>query len=622
MTVKADAAEVLVKLVVDSNAEQKTEELAHGLDRVEKRHKQWVRGLFDARENWDQIKRGAAVAMSVATTAAVAAGAAVVGLATASTHAWLESEAQIRALAGTMALLDTSGVVFKDLIEVASGFKDELDVIAMTAGTTGDAMMVAYTNVLERGGKTVDQAKELVETMSQAGRAVPGGAEVISEAFEQIEMGIVRAKNPIVGMIAATHLLKGNAKQVAAQMMKMDPGEQMKLAEKAVTAMGEKMKDVPLTIGEMTTSMQVFIGNLGETAGKPIVESLTPVVGIIKDMFFDNEKAFSGMAKSFGEGISKVVDVAGPVLMEVFKVIKENSDDIKSAFEALYGPGKELFTYIYENRTAFAGTIGSILKDIIKVTSALIKAAAAVRDAVGFVLKAVAKIAVPGFGQFAAEEEQAAQLKTMRTAVTGISGKGETISDKDFKFMRDQFIKTTEEAGGDVATAGSQFDKSYRRAMEDHQAMLTQTAKDITEASASLNAPQMAAAFDRAAKAQDEGAKDYIAKFLAGNEMMQKMLIEDGPKIFQTGIEGFYASLERMGRGDVAKKLQTGMSETAKKQLTIGKGPSNTQIFTGNIQVNQDFKDENPERVAVVFRNDLAKHGLSRVQAWGAIPGG
>lgn len=182
--------------------------------------------------------------------------------------------------------------------------------------------------------------------------------------------------------------------------------------------------------------------------------------------------------------------------------------------------------------------------------------------------------------------------------------------------IRKQYVDASVEAGAKLVDASSAFDEVYRRAMDDHIAItkqigVAQNAVIMGETDAYV------AAFDLAAKAHDGATQAGIAAFLKDNESMAEALRIKGPEIFKSGSEGFIKALESAGMGEEAKKLSEGWKTGAKNALAVGKGPQVNQ-YIGTVNVKQDFKDIDPERVAIVFRNDLAKHGVARLQPLGA----
>jgi len=603
--------EVKVKLVVDSNAAKVAEGMKqslHGVSPAAATTGKRIDASLGA--NFSAIKKIGVSAFSAVGSAAMAAGSAIVGTAIGAAHAFQESEQQVKLLTGSFLNLNESAASFSIVKSYAADVKDELEDLGMKVGVADDALVEVFNNIIERGGKSVSQAKKLTEAFAQAGRALPNGAADISAAYENIEMGVIRARNPIVGMISATGLLKGNAKAVAKQMNEMTPEKQMALAEKAIAKMGDQMKNVPLTFGQLMTSMNVAWGNLFETAGEPIMKAVTPVVATVRDLFFSNKDIMGDMAKEFGETIGSIVEVSGPILKEVFRAMKDNSGEIKATFEALYGPAKGLFSYIYENKDTFAKTIGDMLDLVIRATTTLVQAFAKIRDEVGGIMKALG-MSIPGMGSFVAEEKQKGQVKQLGAVVSGSMGPvDQTKIDK----IRADYMQTAKEGGMDMTKASQDFDNAYSAASKAHQKIM----REVQEAGAkdaAIDAGQFATAFDAATRANDVGAQQYVLEFLAGNKALQDALSKEGPDLFRTGFENFSKALTDYGGGDVAKSIKAGM-------VKIGPTTKVTQNFSGPISIKQDFKDADPDRILVAFKDKLASEGANRLSARGAAPFG
>lgn len=618
-TEKKTAAEVGVKLVVDSNAKAATAELTKDLKKVDDAAKSTTRKIDTSlKANMGSIGKLVLGGVGLTAAAALAAGGAVLGFAHKSAEAFQEAGAQIKELAGTLLVIDQNGNDFGRLKGYAGDLKDELEDLAMQVGITDDAALSMFTDLIERGGKTIESAQELTEQLAYAGRALPGGPEALAAGFQQMEMGMVRARNPLVQLIASTHTLKGSAKQVAKEMQKMPIDEQMKLAEKAVGKMSAKMKDVPMSMGEMKKSLAVGVGNIFEDAGKPIVAGMRPIVTKIKDLFFENKDAITEMANGLGEKIGQAMEVVVPIIDEIQRAIKDNWSEIKSAFEALYGPGKELFEYIYEHKGEFARTIGDMASVFIKVATFMIKAASMIRDAIAatakFLGRSAAFIGTGGeSAKYFAQEDNLAQTKSMQAAIKEKGG----LSTEDFEKRRAEYVKTATEGGLNATQAFQDFETQYRRAMDDHIAVMKEV-EGARDAAMTDNGSQFAAMFAKAKESNDKAAMEYVAAFLKENESLQNALAKDGPDIFKGGFDALLTTLKGMGEGQTADDLKKKM----RPNLGINPKANIVQNFNGQINIKQDFRDQDPDRVALVFREDLAKAGANRLQSRFAMPFG
>ncbi len=607
---KNTAAEVGVKLVLDSNAKAESQHIAAGLKHVDASIGQastsWKEKLGGGMKMVGGLAMGAA---SAAITASAAAGAAIIGLGVKSAHAFMESEEQVRGLASTLTLIDQNGNGFEELHGYATGLKDEMEELGMQAGQTDDAMVAVFTDIVERGGKSVEAAKKLTEEMAYAGRALPGGPEALSQGFESIQMGMIKAKNPLVQLIAATGTLKGSAKAVAKEMKGMSIDKQMELAEKAIGKMSTKMKAAPMTIGQMKTSMSVAIGNVFETAGEPIVRAIEPVFEKVRSLLLGNGSNLQDAAKKFGEFISKPVGLVIPIIDGLVKAIGDSWGDIMKTFDTVYGPFNSAVHYLYDNKEAFAQTIADAATMFIKAADALIRASVFIRDSILGTIVAVMKSGAMGeqAQQYAIDQQQKTQVDDMRAQIQK-KGVGGRLDDADTNMRRAQFIQTADGTKG-VAQAGENFDAAYRRAMDDHTAVLDEVGKQRDAAQRGDTAAFMAA-WDAAEKANDEGAKLYVAKFLDGQDMLEEALSK-GSVIWKNGMGSFLDTLKSAGLKDEADRLK----EATKPKLGVTGKTNLTQNFNGAINIKQDFRDQDPDRVATVFKEDLARVGSSRLQS-------
>jgi hypothetical protein len=609
MSAKSTAAEVGVKLVLDSNAKAEAEHIRGGLRSIEMGADHAASGWKDKIGGGMSMIGGLAVgAAAMAATAAAAVGSAMVGLGVKSAEAFMESAAQVRGLASTLTLIDQKGNSFEKLSSYAWDVKDGLQEVAIQAGYTDEAMVAVFTDIVERGGKSVDQAQKLTEQMAYAGRALPGGPEALSAGFEMLQMGMIKAKNPLIQLIAATGTMKGSAKSVANEMKKMTIDKQMALAEKAIGKMSEKMQKAP---------METAIGKVFETAGEPIVAAISPVVGKVRDLLMDNSGGFLEGAKKFGEFISRPVGLVVPIIEGLVKAVGDSWGDIMKTFDAVYGPFDGMVHYLYDNKEAFAQTIADAAKGLITAATLMIRAATAVRDAIMGAVSYVLKSGVLGsdtqnFMVDSQHDTQRADLKSHLTA----GGPGSSMDQGDYDMRRAQYVEAAQGTAR-LEGAGAEFDASYRRIMDDHNATLAAVGS-ARDAAMTGDAAQFAQAFNVAMKANDEGAEKYVASFLKENESLSLALGKLGPEVFGEGMSKLKDVVQAMGDKDSVAALQKGM----KPNMGIAAKGNIIQNFNGAISIKQDFRDQDPDRVAVVFKNELGKYASNRVASGFAQPFG
>jgi hypothetical protein len=245
--------------------------------------------------------------------------------------------------------------------------------------------------------------------------------------------------------------------------------------------------------------------------------------------------------------------------------------------------------------------------------SFMVHAFSVVRDTILGVFKTIGKSGLLGgdLKKFIGEEEQKGQSKDLRKSLLSSGG----LSDQDYEKRRAAFVKSGIEGGMNAEDSAKDFEKLYRGAMDTHLGVMRQ-AEGAKVAAMNDDAKGYATAFNAAAAAGDEAAMKYVASFLDGNASMVNAIAKEGPKIFEGGYDKLVASLKGIGAGDAAKSLM----DRSKVSLGTPSKTSITQNFTGAINVKQDFRDQDPDRVAVTFKQDLQRAGTNRLQSRFAQP--
>ena len=69
-------------------------------------------------------------------------------------------------------------------------------------------------------------------------------------------------------------------------------------------------------------------------------------------------------------------------------------------------------------------------------------------------------------------------------------------------------------------------------------------------------------------------------------------------------------------RVEAANSFALSLNKYVGKELNKATTPAAPVMnFSGPITIQQDFKDQDPDRVAVVFRRDLVRHATARIRA-------
>lgn len=511
-------------------------------------------------------------------------------------HAGLNELEGRKTLTGVLAMTDQSGAGYDMMLQKGTLFKDQLEDLGVEAGVTDEAVQSVFEGIAARSNKGAIAVAELTEKVVYAGRAVPGGAGALAAGFSQMELGMIRARNPVVQLIAASHMLKGNAKDVAKELQKMSPEKAMEIAEQAMEKMGDKMKKAPATFGQLMTSMKGVKEQVLEAFGVPMVEELLPALTQMKEFLVNNKDSminYAGAMVKKGAALGREVFDWGKSIWDTVNTsnIREMLTDGASALTTAWGLGATVTKTLWEAGAGLARGLGESYmgwKNMIKEAAEL-----------GMFGDMGKRAIVSGkrdedvkhgndVGQYAANpffrKQAQKDLDDMAAHNNEIVKLGGTLTAEDeaaYAKLRDQ-INAAGGIGEEVERVVAQHDESKFGSM-----------------------------YKAAAAKHEEGTMFYMMKLLAGDEALQDALIKGG-----FGLESSFA--EMAGRMKATQGVDGGVADKfAMKIKADGAKAAHVTNFNGGqtFNIKQDFRDQDPDRIAVLFRQDVLKAASSRVQS-------
>ncbi len=588
-------------------------------------------------------------------------------------------EDQEKAIRGVLMMIDEEGASLDELGEEAHHLNEEFASMSMASGQSKEAIVSAFDEMAERTDMSTAKVKELTEEMSQAGRAIPGGIGSLSSGFANLASGMIRARNPIVQMITATGLLHGNAKQVAKELQKMTPESVMKVGIAAVEKMSGKMKNVPLTFNEAIASFKTMREEVFEGIGTPLVRALTGPLGEIRDYFTANREEIQKWAEHAGEDAGRWLKEGFRYLEEHGTEIKKSLADGAAAVKDAALALGEVIHFMWDHREAIAiaygaSKLGGLSMGVAKGGMTL---AGAIPGLLGGASKAGGMILGGeggGLGGALAGGGAAAGLATIAAGVAAIASVGAAVyeagelwkelpskaKDADVEYLaleeatkrgqiawaqelRDRIVVLNPElavnANNLVKMAKSQaavnaiMGESSSRELELWASEAAKGGKRAAQA-----ATFFIQDFSDAAARGDSAAEDQMASFLITHaDLMDAMHmagvdITKGGAALATTIEslgeqiviasagvhslvGHHNKLTMGGGGEDNKTYAEEVRGILAKQLK-DKDVSHMNLnFTGDIHIQQDFKDQNPDRVLLEFKKELSRSALSRTSA-------
>jgi hypothetical protein len=561
-------------------------------------------------------------------------------------------EEEQKQLAGAISMGDKSGRSYDQVKQEAKGLHEELEGLAISAGASTESIVDAFTTIQSRSQRSTEEVKSLTEEMVYASRAVPGGMEGMASAFRDLESGIVRPRNQLVQLMVMTGVVDGNARKVAKNLNAMFQAGQAdkvtELAERAITKMSEKMKAAPATFSQTIASLKALRESIFETVGAPILAALVPPLQQLKKYFVEHREAIEKFAHVMGEKVGVWVNEAADKIKEGFQYLQDHAEDIANAIKEGVSAVRAVVEFVIAHREALAIAFGA------KMAAPVIGGAVgAVREGIGMV-QGIAGAGAPALGIAGGSAAAFATTIAAFAAAVGAwalaidqwnklfsiwHGKSDAQQDEEarkerfeamgkstgkidthaFDVMRAKFVEQADAMGMTSRAAGELADSYWaqHRALRQQADQLDEVTQMISSGKDFEASSQWVVIYDKAVQSHNEAIMQYAADVIAGNQTLQNAFLASGAQL-----EGGFDKLGElvMGKSEEFGKILKGMGGEGGK----GKLPDKVNLnFNGNnFQIKQEFRQGDPDRIAIAFKKELVKSALYRQQSRVSTPFG
>lgn len=617
-------AQFRIRFVVDDRAAETAKNVANNVQEIEKPTQAaagWMVKMTDsvsflAAGPWGAVVAGAkTIADGFQVAASMAAQ-----LGHAAMEAAAEEEAQLRSLSGSLMMLTGGKRAFHEIREYAEDIHSEFEGTGRAIGVSSEAIEDAYRGMAERGLGS-ERSKQLALEMANVGKIVRGGIEGISQGFAMMELGMVRAKNPLVQLIAMTGTLHGNAKAVAQQLQKMPLEKQLKLAEEAIQKQSGMMEKggvfaVP-TLGQLRESFSGFREMFLETMGGPMLDKLVPKLDMLKNWLVEHTGAIEDYARQLGEQFGQFIDFGSDAIYGVFMTVKENWPAIKQIGKDLGAPFMEAWKYAVEHKTEIIGALSSAADSFVHATKSMIDAGKTVGNDIESTLRKLGAAGSMVFGgpvgsimhsMMLSHDQEGARQALHAAAVNPM------VAPTQFGNLDLAFRKAATEAGASLEEINRTTAEMTR--LRDSTAS---SVKYLASAAQQEDVERIAQAYNLAHDQNNKGMQQYVASLVAGSEGLAIALMSSNVEL-KGGFDDF-ADMVAEKSEKIGKVLKAYAGERLKD--IAGKGGPLIGMYGGQtFNIKQDFRDQDPDRVVMMFRQDLVKGAMSRVQARTASPFG
>lgn len=558
------------------------------------------------------------------------------------------------------ALIATAqGVEFDTALDNAEQLGDALDEIAINAGVSGATLGDAYQIILERTGATAKGiAQATAETDKLAVISAKLGKDVgaVASEYSLMNEGMVKTKGQLFQLLQSTGIFGKDTKKAAESWGLLTDAKRAELLSYGLGKLSDQMREMPPTFKQTEASFENMIRISKEQIGQPLIEELTPALeDAVKEIIKlgpDINDVGRALAKEVGGGIRE----GGRMMREALGWVKEHKGEIakeigdaartlKSVVEFIIA-NKEVLAVAFGAKTiAGSGAIGGAIKGAKGIGSAA-QAISAIDG--GTVLGknvgtagSVAALSAAVIGLGLAAEQATLLIKEQKEAQEGKDAGARTLSKMatsgDVEGVENavRVMRQLDEAAGRstyelnqyyagmVASAkmarmvrdmNADAEKKRiddaRRAAMDIDAMSGTKSKGINDelnASAAMQVGVLLNAYNNAVKTGDQGMALLAAQALMSGQVVGDAFLKTNLEV-QGGLDAMADLL--LSSGDQF----AGVAAKLKGKVAAPPGPK-ILMPGAKITVNQDFRNKDPDAVAVAFKRDIAKAAERRTSA-------
>lgn len=568
-------------------------------------------------------------------------------------------EREMTRLGGLIA--GTQGEAWNEAAESAEGYMEKVADVAIDMKVPLDDVKAGFNRLVEIQGATpegLERSNHQIREMSTLARVLNTNIEAVSGQFAFMEEGTVKVKSQMFQLLQPTGIFNHEGMKATEYWSKLTNESRAELLAKGLDQVSSRLAAAKPTFHDTVVELQNFEQLAKERFGEGLTRALGPAIGRLNQFIERNTGTIDHLAEEMAVDVQHWVDEAVKDIQIAFQYLKDHGQEVKDDIKEAWHFAREVFDYILRHKEVLAikyvagtGVGQSVVGAAKAVGSTVFNAGSSGTGALGLAGVAGGTAALGAFalalvgvtaalyeweslmqmtagGKSDARQNYEAiqkQFQEMIRAPNAQEWGGAEIA--HFNHMREQLTRLAEDIGESSRAAGELADAAYsaHRAERD-------IVQPVEAAAAALKAIADAGqggdtqtpveaitdAFVKAWSTNDEGSQQYIANLLAQSQQLQ---------------QAFFASADMTGGGfdHLADLLQDKASEFANKLRTLAgeSGGLKHEIkpqmnFSGGqtFKINQDFRDQDPDRIAVLFRSDILKSATNRVQSGYSSPFG
>jgi len=559
-------------------------------------------------------------------------------------------------------------IPFEEAMDRAGRYADELDRLSVRHGVATDQIEGAFGRLLAIQDATAEgvfDARMQIDQLTAISGKMKLPLEAVSQEFGFMSEGVLKTRGRLFQLLQSTGVFGADTKNIAKGWAELTDEKRLAILTDGLTRATTQLGKAPPTFNQLRQSLANIVDISKEKLGEPFIEALMPQLQRLVTFLGDNEMAIEQFAKTMAVDVGRWVEQAADEIENGFKFLRDHGAELREDIVAAFETGREVIQFALAHkeelalafganavaRSGLGQAAGSVVGAVARAGAggtavgaaqlAGFAGGAAALGAFGLALGG-ATAAVLAFKDASAsrtfDSERELDLEAKRAALAKIGTEGPQFGDRTTGAQQIEFIERMErEATMLAAKEGESVENiaALARSLREQQsvanelsAVAAETAERLRSSSLSMAEQDIAAAmaagtslgtmFQQAAASNNVGLQRYMASLFVGSKQLQDAFLVSGVMT----ADAFTALAELVGdkAGDFADKLRQ------KAGITAGKAAPDKPLvqFNGGqtFKVQQDFRDEDPDRIALLFQRGILSSAERRLQASTSSPFG
>jgi hypothetical protein len=561
----------------------------------------------------------------------------------------------------------SAGAEWGTAMEKAEGVEAELARMAIRIGMDIDTARAAFSNMAkaaDAGEGSIDNVLKRTEQLMQISDITLEPVETLASEYAMMEKGIVRSKGALTKMLFSTGIFGKNIKKAGAYWGKLTEEQRKSALDDAIGKLANKMEAAPQSMASLLSSLNAVKQRIMDIAGKNLVANMTPRVQALLDYLERKRPQLEQMASKFGNELAIAGDKGVEWISEKFDYLILHWDEVMNSIKDGATKVYKVAKFIVDNADTIAYAYGlhalspTILAGIqnagalkamgsgITGFTGLLAAAKGGLVAFSAQLAAVALAVGAAVVAFMAAKAQYDALQKeggMSAAWQSFRYGNKAYSEADLSGFRNSMeealksnrletaaaiLKTKQEAVAERKTAaqqqfGADAPEHYsamgitamENLVEDFSKRMP-TMGDIAAANAIQTQAELVAMYNMAIRSDNQALASYVAS-IAGRSEALAYGLADNATLIEGGFDSFISRLD-----DKTKEFVGSMNKMYGEAHPGRTGRKEPKVESGvhmhggqTFQIKQEFREADPDRIAIYMRRDLVKAATARARS-------